>query len=92
MTHSTLPTPTTETAPRSRLTGLQLYALRQGLRNDGVRPQQELSTPQPLRRWLPPGLLVLTGVLIFCHGCHADTDDELAIGWVKSDKDGSEEK
>ena len=39
---------------------------------------------KPRHRKVWPALLVLAGVLIFCHGCHADKDNELVIGWWKA--------
>lgn len=49
--------------------------------------RRQPSTPQPARpfRWRTPVFLaLLAGLLIFCHGCHGDVDNELfgGDGWV----------
>jgi hypothetical protein len=36
-------------------------------------------SPAPCRVWVCLGLLLLAGLLSFCHGCHADSDDELGV-------------
>jgi hypothetical protein len=39
------------------------------------------AAPRPRRHWGTFCFLLLATALLFCHGCHGDTDDELGLFW-----------